>query len=229
MADPGRTPHHAYLHGFASGPSSFKGTELAKRFADRGLNLHLPDLNIPCFAQLTCSGALASFDRFTDEHGPTSARWSLIGSSLGGYLAARWAELHPERVEHLVLLCPGFDLPSRWARLFSVETLQRWKEKGSIPVVDAAGRLVKLHHDFFLDACEHPPYPEVPCPTLILHGSRDEMVPIESSREYAATRDRVELVELDDDHGLTDSIERIADRALRFFDLSGQPPPRRDL
>jgi pimeloyl-ACP methyl ester carboxylesterase len=31
----------------------------------------------------------------------------LIGSSMGGYIAARYAELHPEQVAKLVLLCPG--------------------------------------------------------------------------------------------------------------------------
>ena len=30
---------------------------------------------------------------------------------------ATWAELHPERVERMFLLCPGFDLPSRWPLL----------------------------------------------------------------------------------------------------------------
>ena len=36
--------------------------------------------------------------------------------------------------------------------------------------------------------------PEVDCPTLIVHGTRDEVVPIEGSRAYAASRANVRLV-----------------------------------
>lgn len=38
----------------------------------------------------------------------TKIKFCLIGSSMGGYLSCRWAQLHPERVESLFLLCPAF-------------------------------------------------------------------------------------------------------------------------
>jgi len=59
-----------------------------------------------------------------------------------------------------------------------------------------------------------------PCPTIVLHGTRDEVVPIEHSRALAR-HPGVELVELDDDHGLAASVpallaavERLASAAI---------------
>ncbi len=39
-------------------------------------------------------------------------------------------------------------------------------------------------------------------PTLILHGTADEVIPVQVSRDYAASRPWVRLVELDSDHAL---------------------------
>ena len=57
----------------------------------------------------------------------------LIGSSMGGYLAARYAELFPEEVDRMILLCPGFNLHERWPHLFGNEELEKWMtDKGKI-------------------------------------------------------------------------------------------------
>ena len=57
----------AYLHGFASSSLSRKGVHLARFLAPRGIDLALPDLNHPSFAELTYTGALAGFDRLDGE------------------------------------------------------------------------------------------------------------------------------------------------------------------
>lgn len=52
-----------------------------------------------------------------------------------------------------------------------------------------------------------PPWPTElapPCPCTIVHGVRDEVIPIELSRAFAA-KHGVELVECDDDHSLAAS------------------------
>ena len=41
-----------YLHGFASGPRSTKAVKLAETFARRGLEVLVPDLNLPDFEHL---------------------------------------------------------------------------------------------------------------------------------------------------------------------------------
>ena len=44
--------------------------------------------------------------------------------------------------------------------------------------------------------------PTLTIPTLILHGKKDEVIPIAASRDFAISRPWVELVELDSDHAL---------------------------
>lgn len=200
----------AYLHGFASGPLATKGRFLAERLARRGVELHRPDLNRPSFARLTASGALEAVDELVAA-GPAEARWSFVGSSFGGYVAARWAGLHPDRVERLLLLCPGFDLLARWPAMLGNEAMNRWQRDGALDFPDGAGRPTPVHWGFVEDLRHHPRTPEVPGPTRIVHGTRDEIVPIETSRRYAAARPHVDLIEIDDDHGLLASVERIGD------------------
>ena len=214
------TPLHdrrfAYLHGFASGPQARKGGWLAERLAERGIRLHLPDLNRPSFSELTVSGALAAVDGLV-EAGPAEALWSVVGSSFGGYVATRWAELHPQRVERLLLLCPGFDLVDRWPEMLGEDAMERWQREGAMEFPDGAGRPTPVHWGFIEDFRRHPPSPEVPCPTRIVHGTRDEVVPVEGSRRYAAVRPHVDLVEVDDDHGLLASLETIGREVEGFL------------
>jgi pimeloyl-ACP methyl ester carboxylesterase len=208
---------YAYLHGFASSPLSKKGQALRRAFADRGIPLELPDLNQPSFASLShdaCLGALDAMDCAAKRAGE---RFCFVGSSFGGWLAARWAELHPERVERLVLLCPGFELEKRWPVLLGDSKMAEWGRNGALPFADATGALVLVHYGFFVESLRQAGRPVVPCDTLILHGVRDEVVPIESSRRYVAEHRHVTLVELDDDHELMASLDRVVVESLRFF------------
>lgn len=215
---------HAYLHGFASSSQATKGQAMRRYYQARGLELHTPDLNAPSFAELSYTAMLAAFDQLDreldqrDGVAPGSTRWRLIGSSMGGFLAARWAQLHPERVDRLLLLCPAFDFVDRWPSLIGPDNFQRWRERGRFPLPDATGKVVEVHFGLVEDAMTHPARPEVPCPTTIIHGTVDTVVPIASSREYAqAHAERVRLVEVDDDHLLARSLptlEAIAEAEL---------------
>jgi pimeloyl-ACP methyl ester carboxylesterase len=209
---------YAYLHGLGSSPRSHKGVALERAFAGRGLTLERPDLNRPSFAFLDHAAMLAAVDEM-DARQPHGPPWRLVGSSLGGWVAARWAELRPDRVDRLVLLCPGFDLADRWPDVVGAEQMARWQREGALALADANGDMVGVHWGFMESARRHPGRPEVPCPTLILHGVYDEIVPIEHSRRYAAQRPHVRLIELDDDHPLTDSIDRVVEEVLRAFEI----------
>jgi pimeloyl-ACP methyl ester carboxylesterase len=83
---------------------------------------------------------------------------------------------------------------------------------------DAGGRLAGLLLCAPALARTEPPAAELrrrtglrpPAPTVVIHGLRDEVIPIAVSRDFAhAHPDRVELVEVDDDHGLAGSLDRI--------------------
>ena len=60
-------------------------------------------------------------------------------------------------------------------------------------------------------------FPDVRVPTLIMHGTRDDSVPIEHSRRFAADRANVELIELDDGHELAASLPRLLAETERFL------------
>ncbi|MEM9192840.1 MAG: YqiA/YcfP family alpha/beta fold hydrolase [Myxococcota bacterium] len=205
---------YAYLHGFASSSKARKGVALRERFLTAGIELELPDLNRPAFAELSHGAILAFLDQL---FGADPVR--LIGSSFGGWLAARWAELHPTQVDRLLLLCPGFHLAERWPALFGAEAMAAWQRTGGHLVEDAAGVPTRLHYGFYEESLRQPASPAVPCPTHIVHGVRDEVVPIEGSRRYAAEHRSVRLIEVDDDHSLIASIDRVADAAHTIFEF----------
>ena len=202
---------YAYLHGFASGPLSKKGQRLRDAL---DVNLRLPDLNAPSFAELSLAAMLERLDALDAEVGDDDG-WALIGSSLGGWLTARWSQLRPDRVARALLLCPAFDIAGRWPAILPDGAMERWRA-GSLMLPDGSGALTRLHYGFYEESQAQPAFPVIACPTRIVHGTRDESVPVDSSRRYAAAHDHVSLVEVDDAHDLLasmDVIEREA-RAL---------------
>jgi pimeloyl-ACP methyl ester carboxylesterase len=214
------TLRYAYLHGFASGPDARKGTFLARELAPRGVHLERPDLSRPSFSRLTVTAALGALDEL-HAGGPSDTRWRFVGSSFGGYLAARWAELHPERVDRLVLLCPAFGLRLGWEDVVGAGAFERWRTTGWHDFPNAEGVPTPVHWGFLVDAASHPDVPEVACPTRLVHGTRDEVVPFAFSVAYAAARPHVSLVEVDDGHPLDASYQRILDEVVGFFELAG--------
>jgi pimeloyl-ACP methyl ester carboxylesterase len=211
---------YAHLHGFASSSRSLKGTHLRAFLARRGIDLLLPDLNRPSFAALSPAAMLAHLDGMHEIYG--RPRWRLIGSSLGGWLAARWAEVHPERVDALVLLCPAFDLTNRWPALLPEDGLSRWRRDGTLPIPDADGRIVPVSFRFYEEMKAQHAFPRVCCPTTIVHGTEDDRVPIELSRRYAAENPGVTLIEVHDGHALLESLPVIEKAVLERFGIGAQ-------
>jgi len=207
----------AYLHGFASSSKSYKGVQLAKAFRQHGVTLELPDMNQPSFSKLTYSGALSVMDQRHAE--APDKRWRLIGSSMGGCIATRWAQLNPDAVDRLLLLCPGFDLPSRWMMLLGEEAFERWQLTGS-HLFEIGETRAPLWWKFIEDAKTHPPIPSASCETLIIHGRADEVVPLESSLQYVHHHDNASLIEVDSDHGLVSALPEITAQALALFEIA---------
>lgn len=208
---------YAYIHGFASSSESRKGLALAARFRDElGLELQRPDWNRPSFAALSFEGAIAALDELDADGG---APWRFVGSSMGGYLSALWARRNPERVDRLALLCPGFAPAERWPEIFGEDALRRWEEQGYLEIPDARGAPTKVHFGLVKELGEIEARPAVPCSTIIIHGRQDEVVPIATSRAYAAANAKARLIEVDDDHSLMANLDLIYDRLKHHFDL----------
>jgi pimeloyl-ACP methyl ester carboxylesterase len=192
-----------YLHGFASSPHSSKAQFFRGKFAASGVSMEIPRLDEGRFEALTISGQLRVIERAVGEQPAI-----LMGSSLGGYLAALYASRHPSQVEKLVLLAPAFQFPRRWRERYSDQDWERWKREGFTPVFHYGdGRERRLGYQFVEDAAQYEDEPEFPQPALILHGVRDSVVPAEISRVYAARHPNTSLVLFESGHELTEVVE----------------------
>jgi len=113
-------------------------------------------------------------------------------------------------VRALLLLCPAFDVPTRWRSMRGPEAMARWERDGSLPHADDQGVLQPLHWGFFAEACRHEPRPQPAAPTVVVHGKKDTVVPLSSSEAFvAAAPDQRRLVVVDDDHELGASLDVI--------------------
>ena len=65
----------------------------------------------------------------------------------------------------------------------------------------------RLGFQFVEDAAQYVDEPEVSQPTLILHGVRDNIIPVGISTAYTAGHPNVRLVVMESGHELTDVLE----------------------
>ena len=191
-----------YLHGFASGPRSKKAAFFRERFAELGIGLEVPDLVEGDFRGLTITGQLRVIERVSRGEPVT-----LIGSSLGGYLAALYAARHPE-VARLVLMAPAFCFLQRWREVLGAAVLEKWRLSGALDVFHySEGRTVPLGYQLIEDASAYEDYPEVARPTLIFHGKNDTTVPVEYSEEFARRHPEAKLLVMKSDHELVNVLD----------------------
>jgi pimeloyl-ACP methyl ester carboxylesterase len=213
-----KQPNFLYLHGFASGPGSTKAQYFLAQFQELGIQLHIPDLNLPSFTDMTLSSRLELISEVitTLPEGPVI----IWGSSLGGLLALLYAKQNQEKVAGLVLLAPALEFSQRWEQMLGKGGLEKWASNGYISVQHYAYKKEKpLAYNFFLDAAKHETSDlKFQIPIMIFHGVDDVTVPIEVSRKFTQNNiDNVQLLELGDGHELIDSMPVIWTNARSFM------------
>ena len=199
--------NYIYLHGFASSSQSFKAQKFQELFVTKNIPLIIPDLNQNDFYNLTLTRQIKQISSYI-ENEPNSV--VLVGSSLGALVSAFMAEKE-EKVKGLILIAPAFYFFSRWLKNLDKDTLNTWKDEGELPIYHYGyEQELPLSYQFIVDGKN---YNETllkrPVPTLIFHGKNDEVIPIQSSHDYAQPREWVKLIELDSDHSLNDRISDI--------------------
>lgn len=187
-----------YLHGFASGPSGSKGSHCRSWAEQRRIPFHAPDLNLPCFEELTVS---AQVDRTETLLRSLKDPPVVVGSSLGGLVAA--AAVHRGcAVRSLILLAPAFGFSQR--RMNGPEWVS----------YRACGEMEVFHHAYGRTQCLGPALMgdlphwaddgtwRLKVPAVVIHGRRDQSVPLCESEAFVVRNPRATLVRVDDDHGL---------------------------
>ena len=201
-----------YLHGFASGVLSGKAQFFRSRFAAEGVVLEIPDLAAGGFENLTVSGQLKVV-----ESAAAGEPVLLMGSSMGGYLAALYASFHANATK-LVLLAPAFGFPRRWPEQLGREKTEAWRSSGYMEVFHyAENRPARVGWGLLEDAQRWPDEPSFSQPALIFHGTRDDVVASHCSEQFAARHPNVRLRLLDSDHQLSDSVETIWTETRQFL------------
>lgn len=191
-----------YLHGFASGPTSKKAQFFRESLAQLGMGLEIPDLADGHFERLTITGQLQVIERVSRGEPVT-----LIGSSMGGYLAALFAARHSE-VDKIVLMAPAFCFSTRWPQTLGEATMEEWRRKGVLEVFHyGQGRTVELGYQLIEDGRLYEDYPQVRQPALIFHGKNDTVVPSGLSVEFTVGRPQAQLHLLESDHELLNVLD----------------------
>jgi pimeloyl-ACP methyl ester carboxylesterase len=204
-----------YLHGFASSPGSTKAQFFRQRFAERGIECEIPQLDGGDFRGLTLSGQLSVVER-TVGAGPVV----LMGSSMGGYLAALYAARHAEQIECVIALAPAFDFAARWRLRMGEEAMEKWEQAGKLEIYHyGEKREAELSYTLYTDSLLYEAYPEVARPMLILHGSSDDVVPISLSEQYIQRNRRARIVRVETGHEMTDRMELLWAETAGFLNL----------
>jgi uncharacterized protein len=205
-----------YLHGFASSPSSRKAGFFAERLRAIGFQVDIPDLAEGNFTRLTISRQLRLTERITRAE-PVI----LIGSSLGGYLAALLAARH-RHVMRLILLAPAFQFYNLWMSELHPDDIASWQQTGTRSVFHyGAGRNEQIGYQLMDDASQFEGFPDFFQPALIFHGNHDSVVPVQYSAEFCQSHPNVQLVLLESGHELTDVLDTIWEYSKNFLLAGG--------
>jgi len=206
-----------YLHGFASSGHSGKAAYLGERLRARGVDFRAPDLNLPDFSTLTVRRMLEQTRALVDT---ASLPVTLIGSSLGGFVAVNAAAAWPERVGRVVLMAPALDFGDDGLKGPGGADIAAWKAAGHLNVFHFAyGRMMPVHYELYADARRYNAMDaDLKMPVLVFQGRRDTAVDPVTVEAWARRRPNVELHMLDDDHQLASSLPYIWDVTSRFLD-----------
>ncbi len=205
-----------YLHGFASGPSSKKATAFKNKFKEIGISLNTPDLEGGNFENMTLTSQVNIVLDLLDQFHCNKV--CLIGSSMGGYLATLLAQKRAV-IKATYLMAPGFNFLERWMRNLLLDYDGNNSLKTKVPIFHY--RYDKTKHictDIFKDAKKWASIDlKRDIPTRIVHGTYDEVVPLNESKKFVSRRPWCSLKELDSDHCLLSHLDWIVDDCIAFF------------
>lgn len=179
-----------FVHGFRSHCDGAKSRYLSRmagsqghawlRFDQRGCGL-----SGSAFRRFTLSGAIEDLHRVLEALGEPPCL--LVGSSLGALIAIHVAASGRHPVDGLVLVAPALRFTDRFIHgHLDARDLDRWRSRGYRWFPDLyEGGCYRLDYSFCADAlCYGSPPAELPCPVRVIHGGRDELLPLGDTQQW---------------------------------------------
>jgi pimeloyl-ACP methyl ester carboxylesterase len=185
------TPKSAVIlcHGMDSNKSSEKLVFVAREIAAAGVLALRFDFayvgeSSGCFEEITCSGEMDDLKAaYVLVQNHRVGNIALMGSSMGGTVALLFAAGKAD-VAALVTLAAPLHPENFPRRMLTEAQIHHWRECG---VTTYNGRRLNVS---LLDDLEQLDLPQaaraVTCPTLVLHGDADAVVPVEEAYELHA-------------------------------------------
>lgn len=186
-------PVGIYLPGFASTMDGNKSLLLAQNAQEQGWSwVRFDPRGVGCsdglFQSLTLSRYLADLQLILAMLEQRAV--VLVGSSMGGWLAAIAAGRWPSRMAGLLLIAPAFNFIQQIYGRLSTPEQRQWRETGLRRWQDPYGLgEITMQYDLVADGWRYDLLrfpPRLSCPVEILHGSADEAVPLRQSYHFAA-------------------------------------------
>ena len=188
-----------FAHGFEGSPQGSKPT-----YMQETLGWSVDAVDMPRLGWSIQNQSDALLQTIDDTHDFDL----LVGSSMGGLAAANASARRPDRNFKVILLAPAFGLHGLWNSRLNQTQLDHWKRTKKYNYVGFSID-IWLGWDF-MESAERMSWPSPSHPTVIIHGSSDDTVPIANSRKAAHESPAVNrLIEVQDEHRLQGSLPTI--------------------
>ena len=150
---------------------------------------------------------------------------TLCGSSHGGYVALNYVRKRPLfNVKKLVLLAPSYNTLSLIIKTFGEEKVKPWLEgREELTIVEEERQVtfIKewakdiLENDYEIIKDKEIDFPEIPpVEIVIMHGIKDDIVPIQYSELFTGKVKVKKFLKVDDDHKLNESLEKYVEELI---------------
>ena len=134
----------------------------------------------------------------------------LIGSSFGALAIANAIEGY-EGDSRLALLAPALGVYDTLASQIGDQAMEMWREDGVRSFIPPDWEEEVLLPWSFMEDALACGWPVLQHRTVILHGRGDDVVPVENSYKASRESGTTDLVEVDDGHRLTESLDMLPD------------------
>ena len=224
----GTDPGGVFLHGFRSHCDSEKALGLANHAANRGRSWLR-------YNQRHCGQTDEEFAHFTVSQAVTDALTMLdtlsrpivlVGSSLGALIALQAAQQRVESIVGLLLIAPALRFVERYFLSLPTDEIADWYDAGKKSFEDDyEDGSYSLNYAFYEDAINYRnigPW-KINCPVSILHGERDEIIPLEDALELEQMIETTAValkVIANGDHRLNASIPIMCSKLDQLWQMS---------